>query len=68
MAELFPQKQDIAAFEPVPWLGEITVAHVHAAKDLEEHTARARAWAEALWRAWSPHHARVRELLAKSRT
>lgn len=67
LARAFPEKQDIPALEPVPWLGEVNVAHIHSARDIEEHTARARVWAESVWRAWSPHHARIHELLARSR-
>ena len=48
IGRVFPEKQDVEAFEPVPWLGEITVASVHAARDLEEHTARAKVWAGAV--------------------
>jgi hypothetical protein len=60
MAAVFPGKPDIAPLAPVPPLGELTVASVLDAPDLEAHTARARAWAEAVWRAWAPFHPRVR--------
>jgi hypothetical protein len=68
LGRVFPEKQDIEAFEPVPWLGEVNVALVHAARGLEEHTARVQVWAEAVWQAWTPHHARARELLARARS
>ena len=63
-AKVFPEKHDVPAFEPVPPMSDLTVAFIHSARDIEEHTVRAGAWAEAVWRAWSPHHARIRELMA----
>ena len=60
LANVFPDKRDIAPLEPVPWLGELTVASLLDAPDLLAHSARARAWAEAVWRAWAPFHDRVR--------
>jgi hypothetical protein len=42
---------------PVP-NGRLTVEHPLAAPPAE-HTARVRAWAEDVWRAWSLHHAQV---------
>jgi hypothetical protein len=45
--------------------GELTVACVLAAKTPNEHAAMARAWGEAVWKAWYNHHrwarAQVRE-------
>ena len=63
---IFPDKRDPGALEPIPPLGEVTVASMAAARDLEEHSARARVWAEAVWRAWAPHHARVRGWAAEA--
>jgi hypothetical protein len=60
LARVFPDKRDIAPLEPVPWLGEITVASMIDAPDLAAHSHRARLWAEAVWRAWTPVHARIR--------
>lgn len=59
LANVFPDKRDIAPLEPVPWLGELTIASLLDAPDLESHSARARAWATAVWRAWKPFHERV---------
>jgi hypothetical protein len=67
IGRVFPEKQDVEAFEPVPWLGEVNVASVHATRDVEEHMARAQVWAQAVWWAWSPYHARVHELLVLAR-
>jgi hypothetical protein len=60
LARVFPDKRDIAPLEPVPWLGEITVASLLGAPDLPSHAQLARAWAEAVWRAWAPFHQQVR--------
>jgi hypothetical protein len=60
MAGVFPDKPDLAPLAPVPPLGALTIASLVDAPDLEAHSARARAWAEAVWRAWSPFHPRVR--------
>lgn len=46
--------------------GHLTVAHVHAAATPEEHTARVRQWAHAVWAAWSNHHALARQLIAEA--
>jgi hypothetical protein len=67
LGRVFAEKQDVEAFEPVPWLGEVNVACVHAARDVKEHTAQARVWAEAIWQAWSSYHARVHALFSRSR-
>src|SRR4051794_3068793 len=54
---VFPDKRNILPL--VPPLGEITVASLLDAPNLASHSARARAWAEAVWRAWTPFHGRV---------
>ena len=56
---VFPEKPDVAPLVPVPFLGERTIADVHTAPDLAEHVRAARAWGDAVWRAWLPHHATV---------
>jgi hypothetical protein len=63
MVRVFPDKRDIAALEPVPAPapGEVTVASLLEAPDLASHSRLARTWAEAVWRAWTPFHSRVRE-------
>ena len=60
LARVFPDKRDVAHLDPVPWLGEITVASMLDAPDLATHSRRARAWAEAVWTAWTPFHAQIR--------
>ena len=45
---------------PPSSLGNITVADVRKAKDVEEYRQRVHAWAESAWGAWSPHHATIR--------
>jgi hypothetical protein len=42
--------------------GPLTVFDVAAAESPQQHASRARAWAEQLWRVWSPHHEAVAEL------
>jgi len=60
LAQVYPDKRDIAAFDPVPWLGEVTVASMLDAHDLASHSRQARVWAEAVWRAWAAVHPRIR--------
>lgn len=67
LGTVFPDKRDIPPLEPIPPLGALTVAHVHAAANLEQHAARATEWARAVWQAWSPHHPRIRALRAAAR-
>ena len=70
MTCVFPDKPDLAPLAPVPPLGEVTVASLLNAPDLETHTTRAQAWAAAVWRAWTAFHPRVRVWAdaAKART
>jgi hypothetical protein len=56
---VFRDKPDAAPLAPVPFFGERTVADVQRAPDLAEHARAARAWADSVWRAWSPHHPTV---------
>ncbi|MEP6652084.1 MAG: DUF5946 family protein [Myxococcales bacterium] len=62
MGAVFPDKRDTPAFEPTPWLGEVTIASLHSAKDLSEHQDRAMLLARAVWRAWGPYHPQVKQL------
>jgi hypothetical protein len=68
MARVFPDKHDIAPLEPIPPLGELTVASLLDAPDLTAHSRLARTWAEAVWRAWTPFHSRVRAWAALAET
>src|SRR5437773_11762704 len=45
--------------EPPPWSGAMTIVDVADGADV-------RAWAESVWRAWTPHHATVREWINAS--
>jgi hypothetical protein len=47
--------------EPPVSRGELTVVSVLTAPNHEEHAARARAWGECVWEAWSEHHCWARE-------
>lgn len=40
----------------------LTVADVHRTSDAAEHLRVVRAWGEAVWRAWRPHHRVVADL------
>ena len=46
--------------EPPISLGDITVLDVLNATGAAEHNQMVRLWAESVWRAWAPHHERVR--------
>jgi hypothetical protein len=63
LGALFPDKRDIAPFEPIPSLGGETVVRVREASSLHEHNVRAQHWARTVWSAWASHHQRVRDLL-----
>jgi hypothetical protein len=66
--------QDLAAARrDWPWLEppdptgyRMTVLDVLRASSGEEHTALVRAWAEAVWDAWAPHHDVVRGWAAEA--
>ncbi len=46
--------------------GDLNVAYIHNASDVEEHTERVREWARDVWGAWSEHHDLARELIGKA--
>ncbi len=48
--------------------GRLTVAHVHAAADADEHVSRVREWARDVWGAWAEHHELARRLVAEAAT
>jgi hypothetical protein len=60
MGQVFPDKRDPPALSPKPPPGPLTIASVLAARDVEDHDRRGRAWAQSVWTAWAPHHARIR--------
>ena len=43
--------------------GELTIAHVQAARNVEEHQKFVREWAENIWKAYAPQHALARKWL-----
>jgi len=49
--------------EPPPYLGPLTVADIVELSSVDEHKQAVRAWALAVWRAWSSHHQAVRRWL-----
>jgi hypothetical protein len=49
--------------EPPQAPGAMTVADLHAAKDVAAHCAIAREWGRAVWLAWSEHHDWARKRL-----
>lgn len=51
---------------PVP-NGSMTVNDVVIAQNFEEHKRLVNAWARDVWEAWTPHHARIKELAAMCR-
>jgi hypothetical protein len=44
--------------------GELSVTDLVAAADADQYSARARAWAESVWRSWAREHERIRKALA----
>jgi Family of unknown function (DUF5946) len=46
--------------------GELTIAHVHAAADADEHLARVREWARSAWNAWRDYHPIARQWIARA--
>lgn len=52
---------------PFP-LGDITVLEVVEAQSPQAHAERVKKWANAVWRAWVPHHDQIRKWAAASET
>ena len=46
--------------------GALTITHVHAAGDPDEHVRRVREWAESAWAAWSDYHDLARAWIAEA--
>ena len=46
--------------------GTLTVTHLHAATEPEEHLRRVREWAESAWEAWRGYHGLARDWLAEA--
>ena len=51
--------------EPPSERGTLTVADVVVAADATDHAARVERWARAVYEAWAPHHAQVRDWAAR---
>lgn len=51
-------------FELPPERAALTVRDVALSDSPSQHAERARAWAEAVWRSWMPHHAAIADLAA----
>lgn len=56
-------KHEMSWLTPPASLGAMTVADVLRTGTAAAHVAAARGWAESVWAAWAPHHARVRSWL-----
>jgi hypothetical protein len=52
--------------EPPSSRGDVTVADVHAANDVEDRIAATYRWARSAWEAWTLHHATVRAWLLRA--
>jgi hypothetical protein len=60
LVDALRHRGDFVWLEPPSPPAELTVLHLRDAPDLEDLLPRARAWAAAVWRSWSPHHPAVR--------
>jgi hypothetical protein len=58
-------KQSFTWLEPPASLGDVTVLDVQSSQTPMEHKANVRLWAQSAWKAWTPHHATVREWIAR---
>lgn len=60
------EREDLYVWlEPPVSRGDVTVADVVDAKDVDSHMAAVRRWADSAWTAWTPHHSIVRSWLPK---
>ena len=62
LARLTASRPSFAWLTPPEDRGAVDVTHLAGAPGPEEHEARARRWAEAVWQAWAAHHATIRTL------
>lgn len=46
--------------------GALTVLHMLGADSLDDYSARAREWAQAVWQSWAAEHERIRAALAST--
>jgi hypothetical protein len=54
----------IARPETLAFRGELTIAYVQAARNVEEHQEFVREWAESVWKAYSAQHALARQWIS----
>jgi hypothetical protein len=59
-------KHSFTWLEPPTSLGDITVRNVLQTQGAAEHEVMVRNWARSAWSAWTPHHAIVKDWLARS--
>lgn len=64
MHSLARHRSKFVWIEPPTNLGELTVRDVLDADGPEAHLAAVQAWAQSVWRAWTPHHEQARAWLA----
>jgi hypothetical protein len=58
-------REQVPLLDPPVQRGALTVTDLQHAVNAAEHLQLARRWAEAVWAAWSPHHAWVRTELRR---
>lgn len=63
LQRLGESKPEAQWLPPPEDLGEVTVANVHPAEDIEEHLEAVERWSRSAWRSWSAHHELIRRRL-----
>ncbi|HKI85790.1 MAG TPA: DUF5946 family protein [Thermoanaerobaculia bacterium] len=63
MGRILAREKHLEWLEPPSFEGRMTVLDVVDAGSREEHCDRVGRWARDVWEAWSPHQARVREMV-----
>jgi hypothetical protein len=66
MVQATLNKARYAWLEPPTSLGEVTVAEVWKAENLDAHIEAVRRWARSAWEAWAPHHATIKAWTPKT--
>jgi hypothetical protein len=65
MVQAERHKQEFRWLPPPATLGALTIVDVRDIQDRALFSPMVRRWAEAVWQAWSPHHAAVRAWVAR---